>query len=88
MWMVSSTGMFNDIFQFADEIQQMPINDGDILVSYDVTALFTNIPVDQPIHILANKAFTNDWFNKTHGLQLKKEQLIELLEVAVKDQLF
>ena len=63
-------------------------NDGDILVSYDVTALFTNIPVDETIHILANKAFTNDWFKKSHGLQMKKEQLIELLEVAVKDQLF
>ncbi|KAL9972990.1 hypothetical protein ACROYT_G019392 [Oculina patagonica] len=64
------------------------VNDDDVLVSYDITALFTNIPVDETIQILADKAFTNDWFNKTHGLQLKKEQLIELLEVAVNDQLF
>ncbi len=78
----------DDIFQFADEIQQTTVKDDDVLVSYDVTALFTNIPVDGTIQILADKAFTNDWFNKTHGPQLKKEQLIELLEVAVKDQLF
>ena len=33
---------------------------------------FTNIPVDQTIHILANKAFTNDWFNKTHSLSIEE----------------
>lgn len=74
-----------DIFQFADVIQQTPVKDDDVLVSYDVTALFTNIPVDETIQIPADKAFRNDWFKKTYGLQLKKEQLIELLEVAVKD---
>ena len=37
----------NDIFLFAEEIQNKlkVVNEGDVLVSYDVTALFTNIPV-------------------------------------------
>jgi len=30
-----------DAFEFADEIRSIPMNDDDILVSYDVTALFT-----------------------------------------------
>ena len=39
----------DDIFQVADEIQQKFVSDDDVLSSYDVTALFTNIPVDEPI---------------------------------------
>ena len=58
----------DDIFQFADEIQQTPVKDDDVLVSYDTTALFINIAVDETIQILADKAFTNDWLNKTQGL--------------------
>ena len=64
------------------------VNEGDVLVSYDVTALFTNIPVDEAIQILANKAFENNWFNDTYDLQLKKADLVELLDISVKNQLF
>ena len=36
------------------------MNKEDILVSYDVTALFTNVPLSETIDILVDKAFTND----------------------------
>ena len=75
----------DDIFLFAEEIQNKLVNEGDVLVSYDVTALFTNIPVDEAIQILANKAFDNNWFNNTYNLQLRKTDLIELLSVSVKN---
>jgi len=52
------------------------------LVSYDVTALFTNVPLNETIEILVDKAFTNDWFNQTYDLNLQKEQLAKLLEIA------
>ena len=71
-----------DAFAFADEIRALTVNEGDILVSYDVTALFTNVPLEETIRILVNKAFTDDWFNKTHGLNLQQEQLARLLEIA------
>ena len=60
----------------------------DILVSYDVTALFTYVPLDETINIVVNKAFTDDWFNKTNGLNLQKDQLTELLKIATTNQLF
>ena len=69
-------------------MQSLEINNGDILVSYDVTSLFTNVPLDETIQILADKAFTDDWFNKTHELNLSRDQLIELLNAATKNQLF
>ena len=78
----------NDIFSFADDLHWMKIDEHDILVSYDVSSLFTNVPVDETIKILAEKAFKDDWFNKEFDLNITKTDLIELLEVATKKQLF
>ena len=76
-----------DVFDFADEIRSSPMNEEDILVSYDVTALFTNVPLSETIDILVDKAFTDDWFNQTYDLNLEKEELTQLLEVATTNQL-
>ena len=62
-----------DTFDFVNEVQSLEINRGDILVSYDITSLFTNVPLDETIQILADKAFTDDWFNKTHELNLSRD---------------
>ena len=78
----------SDIFEFTNEIQNMEITNGDILVSYDVSSLFTNVPLDETIEILANRAFTNNWFNVTYDLNLTKMDLVDLLRVATKEQLF
>ena len=71
-----------DVFQFADELHEIKINNQYILVSYDVSSLFTNVPVDETIESIAERAFENDWFNIT------KSDLIELLRIATKNQLF
>ena len=78
----------SDVFQFAEEIHGLDLNEGDILVSYDVSALFTNVPLEETIQILANKAFTRNWFNETHNLNITQDDLVELLRVATKHQLF
>ena len=36
------------------------------------------MPSDETIKILVNKAFTDDWFNKTNGLNLQQDQLARL----------
>lgn len=47
-----------------------------------------NLPLDETIRILLNKAFTDDWFNKTYDLNLQQDQLARLLEIATTNQLF
>ena len=42
----------NDAFALDGEIRTLTMNEDDILVSYDVTALFTNVPLDETIKIL------------------------------------
>ncbi|XP_020904502.1 uncharacterized protein LOC110242811 [Exaiptasia diaphana] len=77
-----------DVFKFAEEIRTEVINEADILVSYDVTSLFTNVPLDETIGILVEKAFNNNWFNSEYNLDISRQDLTVLLNIATKDQLF
>ena len=78
----------SDPFKFAEKIRQTGIKDDEILVSYDVTSLFTNVPVDETIQLLADKAFKGNCFNKKNKLNITKTDLIKLLTLATKHQLF
>jgi len=78
----------NDIFSFSEEIRAFPMKEDDLLVSYDVSALFTNVPLKETIDILVEKAFNNNWFNVTHNLDLQKHELAKLLEISTTNQLF
>ena len=73
---------------FAEEIQNLVIDENDILVSFDVTSLFTNVPLQETIKTIAKKAFVDNWFNVTHNLNITKPDLVQLLEVATMNQLF
>ena len=77
-----------DIFEFAEEIRAKGINEDDILVSYDVASLFTNVPLDETIGILVIKAFKNNWFDSQYNLNISRQDLTDLLNIATKDQLF
>ena len=80
--------MISDIFQFSEDTRNIPVDADHILVSYDVTALFTNVPAHETIGILAEKAFAGNWFNNTYNLNLTKDQLMELLKLVTTNQLF
>ena len=86
--MFNNDHTISDIFEFAENICKTKINSSDILVSYDVTALFTNVPVDETIDIIVDIAFEDNWFNKTQKLDLTKTEFKELLVIAAKNQLF
>ena len=77
-----------DIFEFANEIRNLEIANSDIMVSFDVSSLFTNVPLDETIQVLANRAFKNNWFDTTYDLNLTKTNLVDPLRVATKEQLF
>lgn len=79
----------SDLSKFAkEEINGREIDKGSILVSYDVTALFTNVPVGETIEFLIDKAFKENWLNETYDLKLNRKNLRTLLQLATKDQLF
>ena len=73
----------SDIFQFSEDVRNIPVFADHILVSYDVTALFTNVPAHETRGILTEKAFAGNWFNNTYDLNLTEDQLMELLKLAI-----
>jgi hypothetical protein len=52
-----------------------------------VSSLFTNVPVDERIEILVEKAVHKEWLNYKCNLALKESDLRALLNIAVKNQL-
>ena len=86
--LVTNQYMISDTFGFVNEVHELVVNNGHILVSYDVSSLFTNVPLEETIQLLADKAFINNWFNETYHLNLNKLDLVDLFRVATKDQLF
>lgn len=77
-----------DTFEFRNEIRDLKINTGEILVSYDVSSLFTNVPLDETIEILAERTLKDHWFNTTYDLILIRTDLVDLLSVATKGNFF
>ena len=70
-------------------VGMLRVNEDDILVSYDdIASLFTNVPLHETIGILVNKAFKNNWFNSKYNLNISRQDLTDLLNIATKDQLF
>ncbi|XP_068672516.1 uncharacterized protein [Montipora foliosa] len=44
---------------------------------YDVAAMFPDVPLNETIEVLVDKAFMDAWFNKTHAFNLEIAQLVE-----------
>ena len=57
---------------FIDKIKELKPNNDAKLVSFDVTSLFTNVPVDLVIDDIANKLFSYEVASKLPFLQAKK----------------
>ena len=65
-------------------MQQLSINNCDILVSFDASSLFTNVPLEETIQLLTDIAFTNNWFNETYQLHLSRQALLIFSEQQLK----
>ena len=58
VWVFSLLCLKTSIYLFI----YLKIGNGEVLVSYDVSTLFTNVTLEETIEILADKASTNNWF--------------------------
>ncbi|XP_015770330.1 PREDICTED: uncharacterized protein LOC107348781 [Acropora digitifera] len=58
--LVTNQYMIRDTFEFVNEVHELVINNGDILVSYDVSSLFTNVSLEETIHYSPTRAATKD----------------------------
>ena len=72
----------DDTFTFVKDIQKVSTNNT-FMVSYDVTSLFTNIPLDETIDIAVNTIF-----DKTPNIKISKSELKKLFKFATSETHF
>ena len=71
----------NDTRDFINKLKLMTVNDGEKVVSFDVSSLFSNVPLDYTIEVILRKIYTE----KLIKTKLKKQQFKELLELCTKE---
>ena len=69
--------MLNSTAGFLEKLKQFWFKPSDILVSFDVVSLFTNVPLNETIHIIADKVYKTKEKPK-----FEKEVFIKLMEMA------
>ena len=77
-----------DSFAFANEIRNLRNGDETnqfVMASFDIKSLFTNIPLNETIHIAANELYD---IKNTPFLSFSKNQFLQLLKLAVTEIYF
>ena len=76
----------NNSMEFTEEIKKMKLEEGECLTSYDVSALFTSIPISSALDIINNKLQDDtDFHNRT---KMSTHNIIELLDFCLKNTYF
>ena len=70
-----------DTFDFVEKIRQFQLPERNYIISFDVTSLFTNIPLDATIQFICD-------FIPENALPISKTALSRLLYLSCKDILF
>ena len=71
----------NNSSEFSDHIKKNKLDRGECIISYDVSALFTSIPVKSAIQIIMNKLEQDTQLNKRTSMPTNN--ILELLEFCL-----
>ena len=71
----------NNCSEFADDIKKNKLDRGECIISYDVSALFTSIPVKSAIQIIKNKLEQDTKLHK--GTSMSNNNILELLDFCL-----
>ena len=76
----------NNSKEFIEEIKKMKLEEGECITSYDVSALFTSIPIPSALDIINNKLQEDtDLHNRTN---MTTHNIIELLDFCLNNTYF
>ena len=68
-----------DSFTFAESIRDMPVDEESMMCSFDVSSLFTNVPLEETIKICADKLYERNFVGP---MKLSKSNFIKLMNWA------
>ena len=77
--------IIKDTFDFVNKVSKLPNTPNQRMVSFDVESLFTNIPTQETINIILDRAYKD---NATEYYGLKKETLEKLLIICTQQSHF
>ena len=75
-------------FSFVNEITQLTLSHDAVMVSFDVSSLFTNIPLNETVNIILDNLFSGTDEVQVENCVFSKPQFKKLLEFAVKNNHF
>ena len=77
--------IIKDTFDFVNKVSKLPNTPNQRMVSFDVESLFTNIPTQETINIILDRAYKD---NATEYYGLKRETLEKLLIICTQQSHF
>jgi len=80
----NSNYIIKDTFDFVNRVSKLQTNVNQRVVSLDVESLFTNIPTEETINIILNRAFKDS--DEFHGM--KRNTLKKLLTICTQESHF
>jgi hypothetical protein len=80
----NSNYIIKDTFDFVNRVSKLQTNVNQRVVSFDVESLFTNIPTEETINIILNRAFKDS--DEFHGM--KRNTLQKLLTICTQESHF
>ena len=78
------THSLKNSYHLIDELNRITLPEGCFVCSFDVTSLFTNIPLDETINIAVNEMYKDD----DNFRNLTRNKFKSLLELVCKDTYF
>ena len=80
---IPQTYMLQSTNQLLEHLHEFKFNSNHKLVSFDVSSLFTNVPLDQTIQIIADTIYNSEQPNPNQPI-FEKRMFIKLLQLATK----
>ena len=67
-------------YEFLGKLQEINLNSYQVMVSFDVKSLFTNVPLQETIDVISDKIYENN--SNANQLSIKKKIFKKLLNIA------
>ena len=74
--------MLRSSHEFLEKLQEINLNSNQVMVSFDVKSLFTNVPLQETIELFSNKIYDKN--SNANHLPIKKKIFKKLLKLETK----
>ena len=66
---------------FSNYIRNVPIEDDEVMVSFDITSLYTNIPITDTLNIIKNYVHSDDQFARK--MAIPQDKFLDLVNLVL-----